>query len=235
MDPNDRKWFEDALGAKADRFTVLDPTAGGGSIPFEALRAGLRAGANDLNPVAAFIMRATVEWPSRYGDALQSEFEALSRRFVETREKRLSPLFPPEPTPDAVSTNFLWARTVVCPYCDGLAPLSPNWRLAPDGTGVRLRPEVGALKDPRRCSFEIVGSAEEQSPPTTARGAATCPFPDCGRVIEGAEIKKQAREGRMGEQLYAVVYKRRVSADTKTGKTRWKWERPLPDAPPRGR
>ena len=49
---------------------VLDLTAGGGSIPFEAGRLGFATIANELNPVAAFILRATCEWPQQYGHAL---------------------------------------------------------------------------------------------------------------------------------------------------------------------
>ena len=105
-------------------------------------------------------------------------------------------------------------------------PLSPNWRLAPDGTGVRLlpRPEKDAVK--RRCDFEIVHNLAEQSAGTVADGDATCPFPDCGRVIDGDEhVKTQGRAGQMGEQLYAVVFKRRIEVKTKTGKKREKWQR----------
>ena len=106
-------------------------------------------------------------------------------------------------------------------------PLSPNWRLAPDGTGVRLKPQLAASPGSRGrvCAFEIVRSANEQSPGTVARGDGTCPYPDCGRVIDGDEIKAQAQAGRMGEQLFAVVYKERVLSKTKTGKTREKWVR----------
>ena len=38
-------------------------------------------------------------------------------------------------------------------------------------------------------------------------------------------IKEQAQAGRMGEQLYAVVYKERVEVRTKTGRLREKWVR----------
>ena len=223
----ERKRLEEAFGARAVDFSCLDPTAGGGSIPFETARLGVQAFANDLNPVAAFIMQATVNWPVKHGSAVLEEFQRLAADFIERREAALDACYPPEPHDKAVSTNYLWARTVACPYCDGLVPLSPNWRLAPGGTGVRLRPDVvgGPGTAGRVCSFEIVESAAEQSAGTVARGDGTCPFPDCGRVIDGDEIKEQAQGGRMGEQLYAVVYKRRVETRTKTGKIREKWVR----------
>ena len=107
-------------------------------------------------------------------------------------------------------------------------PLSPNWRLAPDGTGVRLKPELGSGlgSDGRICSFEIVQSAKEQSNGTVARGDGTCPYSDCGRVIDGDEIKRQAQAGQMGEQLFAVVYKERVEKRLKSGKRgKDKWVR----------
>ena len=107
-------------------------------------------------------------------------------------------------------------------------PLSPNWRLAPDGTGVKLKPDLGAGpgSQGRICSFEIVNSAKEQSDGTVARGDGTCPYSDCGRVIDGDEIKRQAQAGQMGEQLFAVVYKERVVRILKSGKRgKDKWVR----------
>ena len=124
--------------------------------------------------------------------------------------------------------GYLWARTVRCPYCFGLVPLSPNWRLASDGTGVRMKPHLGdGPGSPERiCSFEIVESVKEQSPSTVARGTGTCPYPDCGHVIDGNEIKSQAQDGEMGEQLFAVAYKRRVEKYLKSGKRgKDKWVR----------
>ena len=191
--------------------TVLDPTAGGGSIPFESVRLGLGTVANDLNPVAVLIERATIEWPVKYGSALVEEFKGLAAEFVRRAELKYQGVFPAEPENNRVE-GYLWARTITCPYCAGLIPLSPNWKLAKDGTGVRLKPEPGGGPGAagRVCRFEIVESVAEQSPGTVVRGTGVCPYPDCGRVIDGAEIKRQAQEGGMGEQLYAVVYKRRV-------------------------
>ena len=223
----DKEWVELTKGSSLDNLSILDPTAGGGSIPFEAERIGLTSIVNDLNPVAALILRATAEWPALYGPALLDEFKLLSRRFTAAAESKYRDVFPLEPEGTRIE-GYLWARTITCPYCDGLVPLSPNWRLAPDGTGVRLKPELGPGpgSQGRVCSFEIVKSAKEQSNGTVARGDGTCPYSDCGRVIDGDEIKRQAQAGQMGEQLFAVVYKKRFEKRLKSGKRgKDKWVR----------
>ena len=224
-DRADRKWMAEQCGNLAE-LQVVDPTAGGGTIPFEAERLGLTATANDLNPVAVLILRATIDWPARHGAAVLEAFNALGAEFLRRAEPKYKGVFPAEPEGVLVD-GYLWARTVTCPYCDGLVPLSPNWRLAPGGAGVRLVPDTvsGPGAAGRVCGFEIVASAQEQSPGTVARGDGTCPFPDCGRIIDGAAIKAQARAGEMGEQLFAVVYKRRETTRTKTGRAREKWVR----------
>jgi adenine-specific DNA methylase len=45
---------------------VLDPFAGGGSLPLEAARLGCEAHAMDLNPVALLTMLGTVDYPMRF-------------------------------------------------------------------------------------------------------------------------------------------------------------------------
>ena len=211
----------------ASGVVVLDPTAGGGSVPFESIRVGLHTVANDLNPVAALIERATIEWPAKFGGSLKTVVEELGDRLTRTVRERLAGVFPEEPGKHTRPDGYLWARTITCPYCDGLVPLSPNWRLAPGGIGVRLAPHLGDGhgSEGRVCTFEVVDSVAEQSPGTVARGDGTCPFPDCGLVIDGDAIKAQAQAGKMGEQLYAVVYKERVEVRTKTGRIREKWVR----------
>ena len=219
----DWQWLKEAI---PHGMTVLDPTAGGGSVPFETLRTGFTALANDLNPVAALVMKATIEWPSTFALNIGEQFGELAADWRKRIEDRLSALFPQREV-DRLDATYLWARTVTCPYCDGLVPLSPNWRLAPDGTGVRLRPDcaAGPGTPGRICTFEIVATAKEQFPGTVARGAGHCPYGDCGRVIDGDEIKAQAQAGRMGEQLFAVVYKRRepgkILKSGKHGRDKW--------------
>ena len=221
-------WLAEAIG-DVGRITFLDPTAGGGSIPFEAARLGLPVLANDLNPVAGLVMDATIRWPlmSDGTVGVGAAFEELAERHRAGLEERLARYFPQHGRLDCVDMTYLYARTIACPHCSGLVPLSPNWRLAPGGKGVRLVPELGdgPGAEGRACGFEIVERAEEQSEGTVARGDGLCPYSDCERQIDGDHIKAQAQAGRMGEQLYAVVFKKRVFVETKSGRRREKWVR----------
>lgn len=225
----ERQWLKSELTKiGTQEAAVLDPTAGGGSIPFESVRLGLNTWANDLNPVAALIERATVDWPTRYGLPVREEFLRIGRELCERVRARVAFAYPAEPLPDTRPDAYLWARTITCPYCSGIAPLSPNWRLAPNGTGLRMVPRLGTgPHDPsRRVEFEIVNSTSQQSTATIGDGDAICPFQDCNRQIAGDEIKRQAQAGQMGEQLIAVVFKRLVAGKTKSGKQgKDKWER----------
>ena len=221
----ERDWIADEIPDSARR--VLDCTAGGGSIPFEAIRLGLPTYANDLNPVASLLLIATVQYPASFGSAVADEFKVIAAHWRKALTKELSGVFLQPGAPDQIDLTYLFARTVQCPHCDGLIPLSPNWKLASDGTGVRLLPQLekGPTSAGRVCRFEVVYDSAEHSQGTVSDGDATCPFSDCRRVVDGDEIKRQARAGRMGEQLYTVVFKGKVEIPQKNGKVKVTWER----------
>jgi adenine-specific DNA methylase len=145
-----RKAFQFLPPAIGTPSTVLDPAAGGGSIPFEAARLGLETISNDLNPVAALLLKTTIELPTRFGTDLLRGYERLAGEFIRRAAPHFVGLFPEEPAGVITVDGYLWARTVTCPYCGGVVPLWPNWKVDSSGHGVRLLPADGHVR------FEIV-------------------------------------------------------------------------------
>ena len=84
---SDLEWFRgkirDAYGGRAPR--VLDPFAGGGAIPLEAMRLGCEVTAMDINPVAWFILKCTLEYPQKLAGQTRPlpEFALADREFME--------------------------------------------------------------------------------------------------------------------------------------------------------
>ena len=84
---------------------VLDVTAGGGSIPFEAGRLGFHTLANELNPVACLLLRATCQWPQQYGYPLLDDYRECAEAFRARVSELLADVYPEEPTPDCAGGN----------------------------------------------------------------------------------------------------------------------------------
>jgi len=103
---------------------VVDPFAGGGSIPLEALRLGCDAFASDLNPVACLILKVLLEDIPRHGPGLADELRRVGKQIKEAAEKELAEFYPPDPD-GAQPIAYLWARTVRCesPKCGAEIPL----------------------------------------------------------------------------------------------------------------
>ena len=186
--------------------SVLDPFAGGGSIPFEALRYGFTTIANDLNPVAAVILKATLDYPARFGPELADDIRKWGDIWAARVKEKLAPYFPKQPGESIFA--YLWARTVACPTTGKPVPLSPNWWLSTgdDQVAVRLIADEGMAAP----GFEIVtGAAAKAARPdegTITRGVGRSPW--TGETISGDYIKAEAQAGRMGQMLYAVAMKR---------------------------
>ena len=201
---------------------LLDITAGGGSIPFEAGRLGFRSIANELNPVAGLILRATCEWPQRHRRELLDHYRDISNQFLIRIRQLTAGAYPEEPQPEVKPGNqqakrsaqtYLFARTLICPSCQGTIPLSPNWRLDSKGTGVRVIPDITA----GTCSFQIVHKTADQSPGTVSRAKATCPYPNCGATTPSGYIPQEAQARRLGHQLYCIIYRDTWYPKTKSG------------------
>lgn len=186
--------------------SVCDPTAGGGSIPYEAIRYRLNTSANDLNPVAAAILRAGVELPSRFGPSLTPDIKTWGDRLVKRIRERLIPYFQLDDKSERI-VAYVFARTVACPRTGKPVPLSPNWWLSTGSpkVAVRLRTHRDGT-ELERCEFEILRGKDidfDPSEGTVAGGDGISPWD--GLTIDGDYIKAQAQADRMGSQLYAVA------------------------------
>ena len=123
---------------------VVDPFAGGGSIPLEALRLGCDAFASDLNPVACFILKTMLEDipPTRAGAGRRTA--ARGAEIKAQAEKELAELYPKDPD-GATPIAYLWARTVRCesPNCGAEIPLMRSmWLCRKPKRKWALRPTV---------------------------------------------------------------------------------------------
>jgi adenine-specific DNA methylase len=202
--------------------TVLDAFAGGGSIPFEAARYGLNVLASDLNPVAVVTMKAAMEYPLKFGPDLQQDIDKWVKWVGDEAEKRLAEFFPS--LPGETVQNYLWAHTVVCPSCESVVPLSPNWWVykRPEKQNLHKWCAVKPIPNPenKRVDFELIkgrkgkgttiqtddGEYDPDTTTTISRGVGKCP--NCGNVIDDDIIKSQAKTGILDHQLYAVAYKK---------------------------
>ncbi len=188
--------------------TFCDPMSGGGSIPFEALRYGLTVHANELNSVASVILKATLDYPARFGPSLATDIRAYGRMWCEKIRKRLEALFPLA-DPDENIFAYLWARTVACPVTGKPVPLSPNWWLLKGSGPIAVRLIADDRAD--RCRFEIVRgktACEKAKPDKGTIKGGTGISPWTGDPIDGDYIKAEAQAGRMGEQHFAVGIKK---------------------------
>jgi len=178
-DPAGRYLLEQARTLIRKRFgneppKVLDSFAGGGSIPLEALRLGCEAYALEYNPVAYIILKATIEFPQRFGQKIVNEVKRWGEWVLEKAREELAEFYPavvphpsplnPHPSPET-PIAYIWSRTIRCPNpsCGAEIPLFRQFWLARKGTrdkgrGARKEIALAPVVDrDRRCvNFRIV-------------------------------------------------------------------------------
>ena len=137
---------------------VVDPFAGGGSIPLEALRLGCEAFASDLNPVASLILKVMLEDIPRHGPTLAEDLRRVGTEIKQQAEQELVDLYPKDPA-GATPIAYLWARTVRCesPNCGAEIPLMRSCWLCKKANRKRaLRHQVVRPEGmPPRVEFEV--------------------------------------------------------------------------------
>jgi len=183
---------------------VVDPFAGGGSIPLEALRLGCEAFASDLNPVACLILKVMLEDIPRHGPELAKELRRVGGEIKKKAEKELAEFYPKDPD-GATPIAYLWARTVRCesPGCGAEIPLARSfWLCKKANRRWALRHSVVRPQgEPPRVEFEIFEpkTEKEVSDGTVTRAKATCPA--CGSVLPPERVRGQLAEQHGGADV----------------------------------
>jgi putative DNA methylase len=173
---------------------VVDPFAGGGSIPLEALRLGCETFASDLNPVACLILKVMLEDIPRHGPELVDELRRVGKEIKETAEKELKEFYPSDPD-GSKPIAYLWARTVRCesPNCGAEIPLMRSfWLCKKSGRKRALRyKRITTEGRTPQAEFEICEPKNDSEVPsgTVTRAKATCLC--CDTVLSPERVRAQ--------------------------------------------
>ncbi|AVT39319.1 hypothetical protein C6W10_25995 [Plantactinospora sp. BB1] len=208
---------------------ILDPFAGGGTIPLEAQRLGLEAHASDLNPVAVLINKALIEippkwagmppvfpgaaesklggWPGATG--LAEDVRRYGQWMRDEAEKRIGHLYPKAKLPDgseATVIAWIWARTVKCPNpaCGIMMPLVRSWWLGKKkGKEAYVVPSVVNGRVEFSIGHDVRQAPTKEKDGTVRRTGAVCI--GCSTSVPLAFIRDEGKAGRIGTQLMAIA------------------------------
>ncbi len=216
-----RKSFDGEIPA------VLDPFAGGGSIPIEAQRLGLASNASDLNPLAVLLNKSLIDFPSRFsgkpaiaGDAGNSQFSwsgseglsadirAYGKLLNEIAFDKVGQNYPKIVLSDGTQATviaWIWARTVASPNPANPihVPLVRSWWLCKKkGSEAYVQPifENGSLRYEVR--HDSNGPVAEVDGTIGRKGATS--------VADGTPftldyVRNEGKQGRIGQELIAVI------------------------------
>lgn len=206
---------------------VVDPFAGGGSIPLEAQRLGLESHASDLNPLAVLINKALIEIPPKFAgwspvfpgvaeeqsswlraEGLAADVQHYGQWLRDEAEKRIGHLYPKVTAPGGTEHTviaWIWARTVISPNPANPieTPLVRSWWLSK-----RKGKEawVKATVVDGRVQYEVQHNADgpkgDADGTVNRRGAVSIAD---GTPIDFKYIRAESQAGRMGAHLIAVI------------------------------
>ena len=211
-----------------DRPAVFDPFSGGATIPLEAQRLGLAAYAADLNPVAALIARALLEFPRQFrnrppvgpstsetlrGDSewpgvqgVQEDIRRYGQWMLARAHEQLIALYPEAKCPDgelAPVIAWLWARTTRCPNpaCGAETPLVRSFAVSTKKGGETwVEPVIDRVT--RSFAFEV-RTGKPTIGGTVGSKGARCVV--CGESVPLAHIRGEALSAQLKTRLMATV------------------------------
>lgn len=188
--------------------SVLDPTAGGGVIPFEALRYDLPTVANELNSVPSLMLKVMLEYAPKAG-SIKQEATKWADEIDNIASDQLDKYFPSS-GPDQSPSHYACTYTIECRECGCDIPLVKKWwlRKRSANNGVSARPTV---QEDGTISYSCVELPEDvtktefdpQDGPHD-RGGAECL--NCGVVTQSDAIRESLNSGDFNYEIYGVKY-----------------------------
>lgn len=217
----------------------LDPFSGGGALPLEAQRLGLKVNAHDLNPVAIMINKSMTEIPSRFKrmppvnpDAqitlnragtwrgsygLAKDVEYYGKYLKNLAHSQIGHLYPRISVPknlgggEATVVAWIWARNVICqnPTCKCRTPLASSFELSKK-KGSEAYVVPTCDYERKTVTYTVVnGKGKIPAPPKGKGTNFKCLF--CGETISGDYIREEARANKLDAELMAIVAEGRRS------------------------
>lgn len=209
---------------------LLDPFAGGGTIPLEGYRLGLKVHAHDLNPVAVMINRSMIDIPAHFinyapvnpetksivnsnsgwirASGLSKDVEYYGNMLGKMASHELSSLYPPVVNNTGekfIPIAWIWSRTGKCPNpaCGKDMPLASTFILSKKkGNEVWVEP----ISERGKLSFKLHYGKCAKEKETNKQGRSAifrCPF--CGEVTTDSYVKSLAKANKMGAALMGIV------------------------------
>lgn len=195
--------LKDAWGGELP--TILDPTAGRGIIPFEAVRYGLPAHANELNPVPTLILKTALEYAPIVG-SLEEDLKKWRDEIHKTAKKEISSYYPTE-KPEREILNSACTYLISCDSCGGEIPLVSRWTVnkTSDG-GDAIKPVyTDGSVDYEHVKIQNIEESEfdPSNGPVSGRDAE-CPH--CKVITQEGDIQEKIRSGEFEYSIYGVNY-----------------------------
>lgn len=198
----------DILKANNDKVVkILDPFAGGGSIPLEALRLGAETYAMDYNPVSVFILNTTLKYPLKY-PYIVDDVKKWSEWVAKEVENEVKQFYPSDPD-GSIPIYYIWATQIQCQNqsCNIKYPLLYKFSLVDKKEKlISLYPYTNG----QELKFKIVGTDHENIPEgfnplvgTIKKGVAICPV--CGSIIDNQSLRTVFKTGKVEDRLMFIV------------------------------
>lgn len=212
---------------------LLDPFAGGGTIPLEAQRLGLEAHAHDLNPVAVLINKALIDIPPRFeneapvnpdslaqidgcaswmrADGLADDVRYYGEWVKKQAFRKIGHLYPAVTMSKSYKDQkanviaWLWTRTTTCPNptCGCEMPLASSFVLSRKKGHEAW---VKPIPDGKKIRFEVQhGKCPKEYESFKMGRSAVFKCPICGEITTDEYVKQQGQNKQLRTQLMAIV------------------------------